>query len=112
MDRAFVAEMIPHHESAVEMAEMALDQGESEFVEGIANDIVRTQNDEISTMREIDRQLAEQAVERGTMEMPAQEMGAARSSTSSPARPSRCASRTPRRAARPRADPARAPPGA
>jgi uncharacterized protein (DUF305 family) len=67
--------MIPHHESAVEMAELALDQGESQFVEDLANDIVRTQNEEISTMREIDRQLAAQGVERGRMDMPAHEMG-------------------------------------
>jgi uncharacterized protein (DUF305 family) len=75
IDRAFIAGMIPHHESAVEMAEMALDEGESQFVEDLANDIVRSQNEEISRMREIDRQLAAQGVERGAMDMPAHEMG-------------------------------------
>jgi len=75
MDRAFVAEMIPHHRSAVEMAEMALEQGESAFVRDLARDIVRTQNEEISTMRAIDRRLAEQGVERGTMDMAEHERG-------------------------------------
>ena len=75
MDRAFVAEMIPHHESAVDMAEIALERGEGEFVKRIAKDIVRTQNEEITTMRRIDRELAEQGVERGRMNMPSHEMG-------------------------------------
>jgi len=75
MDRAFVAAMIPHHESAVEMAEMAREQGESAFVRDLARDIVRTQNEEISTMREIDQRLAEQGVERGMMDMADHEMG-------------------------------------
>jgi uncharacterized protein (DUF305 family) len=44
-DRAFVAAMIPHHESAVEMAEIA-QRGESEFVKRLAGDIIRTQNAE------------------------------------------------------------------
>ena len=67
MDRAFVAEMIPHHESAVDMAEIALERGEGEFVKRLARDIVRTQNEEIATMRRIDRELAGQGVERGRM---------------------------------------------
>jgi uncharacterized protein (DUF305 family) len=40
--RAFVAGTIPHHESAVEMAEIARQRGESEFVKQLADDIVRT----------------------------------------------------------------------
>jgi uncharacterized protein (DUF305 family) len=75
MDRAFVAEMVPHHRSAVEMAEMALEQGESAFVRDLARDIVRTQEEEISTMGDIDQRLAEQGVERGTMDMADHEMG-------------------------------------
>ena len=57
IDRAFVADMIPHHESAVEMAKLAEERGESGFVKGLADDIIATQNAEISTMRSIDEQL-------------------------------------------------------
>ena len=36
VDRAFVAEMIPHHESAVEMAEMAKERGQHKEIRGSA----------------------------------------------------------------------------
>ena len=39
-DRAFVAEMIPHHESAVEMAEIARARGEHDEIRGLADAIV------------------------------------------------------------------------
>ncbi len=32
VDRAFVAEMVPHHESAVQMAEMAQQRGEHDEI--------------------------------------------------------------------------------
>jgi uncharacterized protein (DUF305 family) len=67
VDRAFVAEMIPHHASAVEMAEMARTRGESDFVKQLADDIIRSQNEEIATMREKDAQLAQAGVERGEL---------------------------------------------
>ena len=57
IDRAFVADMIPHHESAVEMAKLAQERGESGFVKGLAKDIIDAQNAEISTMRSVDEQL-------------------------------------------------------
>ena len=57
IDRAFIADMIPHHESAVEMAKVAQERGESGFVKGLAKDIIETQNAEISTMRSVDEQL-------------------------------------------------------
>ncbi len=46
--------MIPHHESAVEMAEVAQRQGEGAFVRGLAEDIIRTQQAEIATLRRED----------------------------------------------------------
>ena len=74
-DRAFVAEMIPHHQSAVEMAEIALKRGESPFVKGLAEDIVRTQKAEIQTLRREDAQLAEAGVKKGALGVPAHMMG-------------------------------------
>ena len=57
IDRAFAAQMVPHHESAIQMAEIARQRGESEFVKGLADDIVRTQADEIETLRAQDAEL-------------------------------------------------------
>jgi uncharacterized protein (DUF305 family) len=75
VDRAFVAEMIPHHQSAVQMAEVALERGHSRFVKKLAGDIVRTQNEEITVMRRIDQDLAAGGVGRGELGMQAHEMG-------------------------------------
>ena len=74
-DRAFVAAMVPHHESAVQMAEIAQKRGESDFVKQLADDIVRTQNAEISTMRREDEALENAGVERGDLGVPEHEMG-------------------------------------
>lgn len=67
VDRAFVADMIPHHESAVEMAKIAQKRGESEFVKNLAADIIRTQNEEIHTLRSRDEQLEIAGVEKGDL---------------------------------------------
>ena len=69
-DRAFVAEMIPHHESAVEMAKIAEDRGESEFVRKLAKDIISAQNVEIGTMRQEDEALDTAGVKRGSLPVP------------------------------------------
>ena len=74
-DRAFVAAMVPHHESAVEMAEIASERGESAFVKDLARDIVRTQNEEISTMRREDDALETAGVKPGSLGMDEQAMG-------------------------------------
>ena len=70
VDRAFVAGMIPHHESAIEMAEIALDEGDSQFVKQLAEDIVAAQQVEIETLTRIDAQLEADGVEVGDLGMP------------------------------------------
>lgn len=75
VDRAFVAEMIPHHESAVEMAELARTRGESAFVKQLAADIIRTQKAEIATLRREDEALAADGVQPGDLSVPEDEMG-------------------------------------
>ena len=67
VDRAFVDEMVPHHESAIAMAKTAHSRGSSAFVDDLADDIVRTQADEIATMREIDRRLEAAGVDVGSL---------------------------------------------
>ena len=74
-DRAFAGAMVPHHRSAVEMAEVALDRGERPFVRRLARDVIRSQTAEIETLRREDAELAEAGVERGDLGVPAHAMG-------------------------------------
>lgn len=66
-DRAFVAAMIPHHESAVKMAGVASGLAESDFVKQLAADITTSQTEEIALMRKEDAQLARAGVEPGKL---------------------------------------------
>jgi uncharacterized protein (DUF305 family) len=74
-DRAFVAGMVPHHESAIEMAKVAQERGDSEFVTSLADDIVRTQSEEIQTMKKIDADLAASGVKAGDLGLSEHMMG-------------------------------------
>ena len=49
-DGAFIAAMIPHHESAIEMAEIAQKRGEHPEIKQLADDIVAAQDGEIEDM--------------------------------------------------------------
>lgn len=75
IDRAFIADMIPHHESAVQMANIAQRRGSSTFVKQLADDIARTQTEEIATMRARDRALAAAGIARGSLGMSEHMMG-------------------------------------
>jgi uncharacterized protein (DUF305 family) len=57
VDRAFVREMVPHHQMAVAMAKMATTQGEHAEIRTLAGAIVRDQNREVRVMRKIARRL-------------------------------------------------------
>lgn len=70
VDRAFVADMIPHHEGAIEMAELAQQRGESTFVKQLAEDIIGSQSEEIATMRREDEALEKAGIQRGSLGMP------------------------------------------
>ncbi len=63
-DRRFIDMMVPHHEGAIEMAEVALERSEREEILGLSRDIVRTQEAEIEELRDIKEQ------EFGTSEIP------------------------------------------
>ena len=75
VDRAFIADMVPHHESAVTMAKIAQERSESAFVKQLAEDIVRTQNQEIALMRREDQTLAEAGIEKGSLGVAEHMMG-------------------------------------
>ena len=52
-EEAFLKGMIPHHESAVEMAEIARERGEHREVKQLAAAIIEAQNSEIAQMERI-----------------------------------------------------------
>jgi len=52
-DRRFIDMMVPHHQGAVEMAEVALENSDREEILDLSRDIVRTQNAEIEELRSI-----------------------------------------------------------
>jgi uncharacterized protein (DUF305 family) len=56
-DRAFVREMIPHHEMAVEMSKMAKMQGDHAKIRTLAGKVITAQNAEIRTLTTIAKSL-------------------------------------------------------
>ena len=52
-DKAFIDAMVPHHEGAVEMAEVALEEAEHPEIRNVAEDIVSSQRAEIRMFGEI-----------------------------------------------------------
>jgi uncharacterized protein (DUF305 family) len=74
-DRAFIAAMVPHHQSAVEMAAIAKTEATSSFVKKLAASITRSQTAEIAQMRGIDAGLAKAGVGMGNLQMNDHEMG-------------------------------------
>ena len=74
-DRAFVAQMIPHHQSAVQMATIAKRRATGAFVMQLAEDIVRTQTAEIATMRGADQRLKAAGVKPGSLGVSEHMMG-------------------------------------
>lgn len=56
-DGAFITEMIPHHESAIEMAEVAQKQAEHPEIEQLADEIIAAQDSEIADMNAIHERL-------------------------------------------------------
>ncbi len=50
-DKAFISEMIVHHQGAVEMAELALKNAKHQEIKNLANAIISAQNKEIGDMK-------------------------------------------------------------
>jgi uncharacterized protein (DUF305 family) len=49
-DKAFIDSMIPHHQSAIEMAQVARDKSDNPKIEELATNIISAQKREISQM--------------------------------------------------------------
>jgi uncharacterized protein (DUF305 family) len=56
-ERAFLQAMVPHHQSAIDMAHVAESEGESSFVKNLARTITSAQAAEISEMGDIHKRL-------------------------------------------------------
>ncbi len=63
-DKAFIDAMVPHHQGAVEMAEVALQNAEHERIRQLSRTIISTQRAEIEELKAIKQQ------EFGTSEVP------------------------------------------
>ncbi len=50
-DRDFLAGMVPHHQGAIDMAEVVLKYGKDPKVKKLATDIIRAQKKEIAMMK-------------------------------------------------------------
>lgn len=51
IDEHFIEQMIPHHEDAITMANLAITLAEHSEIKTLANDIMRTQSEEIAQMK-------------------------------------------------------------
>jgi uncharacterized protein (DUF305 family) len=76
-DRAFAVAMVPHHESAVDMAEVALQRTKRPEIKDLANAIVSSQGAEIRQLEAADRRLRTAGVQEGDLGMADHEMGMA-----------------------------------
>lgn len=51
-DKAFIEQMIPHHEGAIDMAELAIQNAEHQEIKDLARDIIEAQKSEIDMMKD------------------------------------------------------------
>ena len=75
VDRAFATAMMPHHRSAVEMAEIAKQRSERNEIKQLADAIVTTQTAEIDQLTALDQHLADAGIETGDLGVAEHEMG-------------------------------------
>lgn len=78
VDGAFVSQMVPHHESAIEMAKVARVKAQHPQIINLANDIVSSQSGEIDQMNRIHQRLFGKPIDRqahGGLGMDASMMG-------------------------------------
>lgn len=74
-DLAFINAMVPHHEMAVEMAELARKQASTAFVQNLADDIIDALQREITTMQALKSRLDKAGVREADLGVPEHMMG-------------------------------------
>jgi uncharacterized protein (DUF305 family) len=77
VDGGFLAEMVVHHDGAIEMAEVAQQRSDRPQIRGLADAIIDSQSEEISQMEAIYERLFDEPLAESdrTLGMPAHEMG-------------------------------------
>ena len=58
-DAAFVNDMVPHHEGAIEMARLAQKEADKEEIRNLADGIIAAQESEIATLRSVQADLGD-----------------------------------------------------
>ncbi len=51
IDKHFIEQMIPHHEGAIEMAKLAQERATQPEIKTLANSVIKSQSEEITTMK-------------------------------------------------------------
>jgi uncharacterized protein (DUF305 family) len=74
-DVAFVNATIPHHEQAVDVADLALARAEHRPLERLAQEIIQTQSVELTTLRSVRDVLQDAGVEEGDLGLSEEETG-------------------------------------
>jgi uncharacterized protein (DUF305 family) len=74
-DAAFVNAMIPHHEAAVDAADLALSRAEHRRLESLGEGIVQFQSAELATLRTVRDVIQEAGVEEGDLGLSRSEQG-------------------------------------
>lgn len=75
VDRSYVEEMIVHHIGAVEMAQLALQRGQTPYVRGLAQSIITSQTAEITRMRGMAARLVAAGIPRVRLGLTKRQMG-------------------------------------
>lgn len=74
-DMAFVADMVPHHQGAIDMAEIAQKKAEHPQIKALATGIIAAQKSEIATMTTMKSDLGHMGEPTGHMGMSQADMG-------------------------------------
>ncbi len=61
VDADFLLMMIPHHQSAIDMARIVIEQGQDEETKAVAREIIEDQEEELAKMRAILQRLGVEA---------------------------------------------------
>ena len=74
-DAAFTNAMIPHHESAVDAADLALSRAEHRQLEELAREMLTVQSTELATLRSVRDVIQQAGIEEGDLGLSEEEMG-------------------------------------
>ena len=74
-DAAFNNAMTPHHESAVDAADLALSRAEHRQLEELAREIIQVQSTELATLRSVRDVIQQAGIEEGDLGLSDEEMG-------------------------------------